>query len=335
MLGEGHTMKTTSRFLCGVLAVTAALALAVFALRAHAQDAGREPTISQIYQAANSGQLDRADAMIAQVLKDHPTSAKAHYVKAELAARERQWDVARAELATAEKIAPGLPFAKAESVQALRNQLANASNANAANTAPARHMGAPAGADNGAYSSAPAPAQRGFPWGALAVVALIFIVGIALLRRRQAALSAGSGYAGAYGNTSAAPYGQTGYGPVYPPAGGAGVPPGYGYGPQQPSMGSSIARGLGTGLAIGAGAVAAEEIGRRMFGHDANAAPVMPHDAGNTPSLDQIDEGMRRNLNTDMGGNDFGIAGDGWDDASGGGGGDFSAGDVGGGDWDT
>jgi hypothetical protein len=117
---------------------------------------------------------------------------------------------------------------------------------------------------------------------------------------------------------------------VYPPGGGAGVPPGYG--PQQPSMGSSIARGLGTGLAIGAGALAAEEIGRRMFGHDANAAPLQ-HDTGNPPTLDQIDEGMRRNLNTDMGGDDFGVADNGgWDDGAG----DVGGGDVGGGgDWDT
>lgn len=296
-----------------LLAVLAAFALALFAFGANAQDSA-EPTLAQIYQAANSGQLDRADAMIAQVLKEHPNSAKAHYVKAELAARERKFDVARDELATAEKIAPGLPFAKAESVQALRNQLANASKAGTSvTTTPAPRPAA-----------APQPSQRSFPWGVLALVALIVIVGIAFLRRRQAAL-AGGGYGGAYGNTSAAPYGQTGYGPAYPPGGGAGVPPGYGP-PQQPSMGSSIGRGLATGVAIGAGALAAEEIGRRMFGHEANAAPVQ-HDLGNAPTLDQIDEGMRHNLNTDMGGDNFGIADGGWDDGGGA--------DLGGGDWDT
>jgi hypothetical protein len=310
-------MKTVSR----LLAVIAAFALALSALGAFAQKAASEPTISQIYQAANSGQLDRADAMIAQVLKEHPNSAKAHYVKAELSARERKWDVAREELATAEKIAPGLPFAKAESVQALRNQLANASNTSS-RPAPARQMGGAALAP----TPAPAPAQRSFPWGTLALVGLVVVVGIAFLRRRSVSAPAGDGYGGAYGNTPAAPYGQTGYGPMYPPGGGAGVPPGYG--PQQPSMGSSIARGVGTGLAIGAGALAAQEIGRRMFGHDANAAPLQ-HDTGNAPTLDQIDDGMRRNLNTDMGGDDFGVADGGWDDA---GGGDLGGG---GGDWDT
>lgn len=316
-------MRITSRF----VALLVALALAAFAVASHAQNAGGDPTLSQIYQAANNGQLDRADAMIAQVLKDHPNSAKAHYVKAELAARERHWDVAREELATAEKFAPGLPFAKAESVQALRNQLANASGT-ANRPAPPRQMGGAASDYGGSYNRAPAP--RSFPWGILALVALVFVVGIALLRRRTITAAPGNGYGGAYGNAGATPYGQTASGPMYPPGGGAGVPPGYGYAPQQPSMGSSIAHGLGTGLAIGAGAVAAEEIGRRMFGHDANAAPLQ-HDYGNAPSLDQIDDGMRRNLNSDMGGDDFGIADGSWDDGGGGGG------DAGGGgsDWDT
>jgi uncharacterized protein len=304
MLAKGRAMKISSR----ILAVLAAFALAVFALGAQAQ--ASDPTLAQIYQAANSGQLDRADTMIAQVLKDHPNSAKAHYVKAELSAREGKVDLAKQELATAEKIAPGLPFAKAESVQALRNQLANTSTAAPASTTPARRMGA-------APAEVAPPQQRSFPWGMLALVALIFAVGIAFLRRRTITQPAAAGYGGAYGNTSAAPYGQTGYGPVYPPGGVA---------PQQPSMGSSLARGLGTGLAVGAGVVAAEEIGRHMFGNNANAAPLQ-HDYGNTPSLDQIDDGMRRNLNTDMGGNDFGVADDGnWDDGGGGGGG---------GDWDS
>jgi hypothetical protein len=244
------------------------------------------------------------------VLKTHPNSAKAHYVKAELAARERKTDVAKQELATAEKIAPGLPFVKAESVQALRNQLSNATNAPGTATTPVQTQ------PRSSLDVAPARAERSFPWGTLAIVAAIVLVGVAILRRRPVPPPANDGYGGAYGNSPAAPYGQTGYGPVYPPGGMA---------PQQPSMGSSIVRGLGTGLAVGAGVVAAEEIGRHMFGHEANAAQL-PRDHGNTPSLDQIDEGMRHNLNTDMGGDDFGIAGNGgWDDGGGGGGGDWDS----------
>lgn len=296
-------MKTHLRF----LALLAAFALALVAFGARAEGAaGSEPTIDQIYSAAKAGQLDRADTMIAQVLKNHPNSGKAHFVKAELAAREGNRDLAKQELATAEKLSPGLPFAKAESVQALRNQL-NSS------PAPARRMGDTG--SNFSPSPAPIPPQRSFPWGTVALVGLVFVIGIALLRRRTITQPVGAGYDGAYGNTPAAPYGQTGYGPMYPPGA-----------PQQPSMGSTIGRGLATGLAVGAGAVAAEEIGRRIFSHEGNAAPLQ-HDYGNAPSLDQIDDGMRRNLNTDMGGNDFGIAdGGSWDDGGGGGGG---------GDWDS
>src|SRR2546421_5480945 len=104
---KGRAMKTESR----LFALVAAFALALFAFGAAAQDtraSSSEPTLAQIYQAANSGNFDRADTMINEVLKQHPNSARAHYVKAELSAREGKADVARQELAAAEKIAPGL-----------------------------------------------------------------------------------------------------------------------------------------------------------------------------------------------------------------------------------
>jgi hypothetical protein len=320
-----------------LFAVFAAFAFALLAFGAAAQEASSsagEPTVAQIYQAANSGNLDRANAMIEQVLKAHPNSARAHYVKAELAARGRHFDVAKRELAAAEKIAPGLPFAKPESVQALRNQLSD-SNATAPSTQSkqTRQMGAaPTQADSlGAQSQPQSSSQRGFPWGTLLIVAAIVGVGAMFLRRRQRAMEQ---YPASYGPAGAQPYAQPGYGPEYPPAAPGAQPYPSGYG-QQPSMGSSIARGVGTGLAIGAGAVIAQEMGRRMFEHgNANAAPAAPlaHD-GNHPTLDQIDEGMRRNLNTDMGGDNFGMSGGGWDDGGGGGFDGGGGGDGGGGDW--
>jgi hypothetical protein len=244
-------------------------------------------------------------------------------VKAELAARERHVDVAKQELATAEKIAPGLPFAKAESVQALRNQLSNAA-ATTATTPPttqARRMGAPA--DTAGYSAQAAP-QRSFPWGTAIVVAAIVGIGVMVLRRRQRVMESQApayAQAGGYYPQGAAepqPYAQ-GYPQPYPP----------GYAPQQPSMGSSIMRGAATGVAIGAGALVAEELGRRMFEHGRANAASFPQDTGNHPTLDQIDDGMRHNLNTDMGGDNFGMSDGGWDD---GGGGDVGGG---GGDWDS
>jgi tetratricopeptide (TPR) repeat protein len=82
-----------------------------------------EPTLKQIYDAAQAGRLEQAQTMIQQVLVLHPKSAKAHFVQAELAARQGQIARAREALAEAEKLAPGLPFAKPEAVQSLRAAL--------------------------------------------------------------------------------------------------------------------------------------------------------------------------------------------------------------------
>ena len=56
------------------------------------------PTPHQVYQALNSGHLDQAHTMITQVLKEHPESAEAHYVAAEVYAREGNLGSARQEL---------------------------------------------------------------------------------------------------------------------------------------------------------------------------------------------------------------------------------------------
>ncbi len=85
--------------------------------------AQQEPSLNDIYATAQGGKLEQAQVMVQQVLISHPNSAKAHYVRSELYARQGQLANARESLATAEKLAPGLPFAKAEAVQALRSQL--------------------------------------------------------------------------------------------------------------------------------------------------------------------------------------------------------------------
>src|SRR5450759_5407336 len=73
-----------------------------------------EPTINQVYQAAQAGRLEQAQVMMQQVLVAHPGSAKAHFVQAELWARQGKLGQARDALASAEKLAPSLPFAKPE-----------------------------------------------------------------------------------------------------------------------------------------------------------------------------------------------------------------------------
>src|ERR1700690_1745146 len=82
-----------------------------------------DPSVDQIYAAARSGHLDQAQQMISQVLADHPQSGQAHYVQAELFARQGKAALARSELAAAEQLKPGLPFANPRSVQELKAEL--------------------------------------------------------------------------------------------------------------------------------------------------------------------------------------------------------------------
>ena len=83
------------------LLVAATLAAAVtFAVSSPVFAAG-DPTVDQVYTAARTGHLDQAQQMITQVLTDHPNSSQAHYIQAELYAREGKAALARTELARA------------------------------------------------------------------------------------------------------------------------------------------------------------------------------------------------------------------------------------------
>lgn len=279
-----------------------------------------EPTLSQIYQAAQSGQLEQAQVMMQQVLVAHPDSGKAHFVQAELFARQGKLAQARESLALAEKLKPGLPFAKIEAVQALRVQLAAKQVAPAANPAAQRHISN--------ASSRSAEPESSFPWGLALALGGGAIALVIFLSRRQATpayqaqpaftgaaamqggLSGPQGFGMANSMGGAAmptPYGQSGYGQ-----------PGYAQ-PQGSGLGGKIMGGVATGLAVGAGVMAAQAIGRSLSGHHDEAA--RPSD-----SLAHNDwQSADRNL--DMGGQNFGVSDAGsWDD---GGAADAS------GDWDN
>jgi uncharacterized protein len=254
--------------------------------------AADDASIHQVYQAADSGHLDQARSMMAQVLKDHPESGKAHYVAAEIDARSGDFASARSEFQTAEKLAPGLPFAKAGSVQELRNQLYPQ-----AQVIQQPRYSAPVN------SIQPIRAHSGFPWGtALGIAFAVWIVWL-IFRRFTAPTVYNNSYGGGgYGPGGAAPGGYYGPGGGYPPPAGGGL------------LGS-----LGTGLAVGAGVVAGEEIAHRLIdGNDGER--VIERDVVYRDDPPQ-------NQNSDMGGNDFGISDSGsWDsgDSGGIGGGDDS-----------
>ena len=172
------------------------------------------PTVHQVYQAAESGRLDDAHRMIGQVLQAHPESAKAHFVDAEILAKQGALSNAKNELDTAERLAPGLPFAKPQAVANLKQRIA---------------VGIPGQAANNGFAQSGQPPGQPFPWmmlfiGIGAVFIIIWIVKSIFSRNA--------------GNDSSAMYGAS---PVqnYP---GGGIPanPPYGGAPYPAQTGSGI-----------------------------------------------------------------------------------------------
>ena len=269
-----------------------------------------EPSINQIYATAQAGKLDEAQVMVQQVLVTHPKSPKAHFVQSELYARQGNFSRAREALAQAESLAPGLPFAKPEAVQALRAELAPRS------APPTSHRAV-------VQERAPAEPASSFAWGLpLLLAGGVIFLGYLMFRRRPPAAYAQepvyapqNGLAGPQtfgmgGGTMQPAYGQPGYGQ-----------PGYGQAPGT-GLGGRIMGGVATGLAVGAGVMAAEAIGRNLMGHNNNPAGASLDDGNyrNEPAFDR---------NADMGGANFGLNdSSSWDD-----GGSVDVG--GGGDWDN
>ena len=245
--------------------------------------------------------------MMQQVLVAHPASGKAHFVQAELFARQGKLGLARESLATAEKLAPGLPSIKPEALQSLRTQLAARPTPAPANSA-VQHRPAAV-----AQESAPASS---FPWGmALALGGGAIGLAIYLTRRKPApvyeqppqAYASASGLSGPQGFGAANTVGAT---PMQQPYG---QPAGSG-------LGGKIMGGVATGLAVGAGMMAAQAIGRTLTGNHDQGGRAADTPAGN--------DFQSANSNPDMGGENFGVNdAASWDDAGGA--------DAGGGDWDN
>lgn len=245
--------------------------------------AAQDPTLHQVYQAAQSGRMDEAQSMMQQVLRDHPNSAKAHFVEAELLARQSRLASAKSEFDTAQRLAPGLPFAKPQSVQDLERRLSSSS-IHAVNSF------APAGT---AFRDG---SGTGLPWGTIligvALVAALFFF-IRSRNRYSAPFSPAGG--------GSARYGSGGYGMQPYAANGAYSPMGQGGG-----IGSGIVNGLATGAAMGAGLAAGEALIHHFT--DGSRPTFNPM----SPPVDNAWDAMP----DDMGGNDFGIADNSsWDDS--------------------
>jgi hypothetical protein len=293
-------MKSTFKLLAQMLVVVSLV------VGGHAM-AQSEPSMNQIYATAQAGKLADAQVMVQQVLLNHPKSAKAHFVQAELYSRQGKLDLARASLAAAEKFAPGLPFAKPEAVQALRVQVT------------AKPINNPVAPPAVSYAAPQAPAPSSTSWVLpLLLAAGVITAGYFFFRKRNPVNAPQAPiYADQNGLNGPQSFGA-GVGAMQPAYPQAGYPQGY---PQQAGtgLGGRIMGGVATGLAVGAGVMAAEAIGRNLMGGHNTTAPQ-----SNTLNSNNFEPIA---TNTDMGGANFGINDTAWDDGA--------SVDVGGGDWDN
>jgi hypothetical protein len=250
--------------------------------------AAEDASMHEVYLAAEAGKFTEAQAMMDKVLHDHPDSAKAHYVEAELLAKQGRLSSASDELNTAERLKPGLPFAKPQALQKLKAQIASTRSTEQQTS-------------NQSYTTSN---NNGTPWGMIflmvGLIAFIYLVAKWMFRRNQPVVSTGSypvGFNGAsqqYGNPQ--PYGGPSA-PMMPNGGG---------------IGSGILGGLATGAALGAGMVAGEALMHHFTDGDRG---------NNSNSLfNEANANSSPEPSYDMGGSDFGVADNSsWDDNSGGG----------------
>lgn len=242
------------------------------------------PTIHQVYQAAESGDLNGAHQMVEQVLKAHPESAKAHYVDAEILVRQGDLSGAKNELTRAEQLSPGLAFAKPQSVQSLKQHLAISSSVPTSSNF---------------TGTAQTSNHSSIPWTMILLgLGALILIWLAI----RSFTSRNTNYPAQYNGGANGANPNNPYGPT------SGLGGGQPYPPQSSGLGGGIMSGLATGAAAGAGFVAGEEL---------------MHHFMDTPSSNNNSSNVNNttNVNTepsyDMGGNDFGLEDNSsWDNSS-------------------
>lgn len=190
-----------------------------------------EITMHEVYLAAEAGQFAQAQALMDQVLAEHPNSAKAHFVEAELLAKQGDYNKARTELGIAERLQPGLPFVKPEALKTLKAKISpSASNWKLPD-----------------IKNLPSIFNNQFPTY-LKYIAFGFVVLLIMwLKRRNAPANFKMGYSGSV-YSSTPPYG----------AGQA----------TSNGAGSGLMGSLATGAALGAGVVAGEALMHKLLDGD-------------------------------------------------------------------
>jgi hypothetical protein len=306
-------------------------AFAAFSCAAHAL-----PTVADVQAEVQRGNFTQAQSMMREVVQARPKSAKAHYIYAEILARNGKFDDASREAAQARQLDPAIKFTQAEKFRSFEQAVNRAKQRADASAAPSPAMPTPSTGTTtlsnlGPSSSqvatpalrepvqAQAPIDRAPPLGEsrgsgvpgwllpVGLVVLLF-VGWRMMRRSQG--SAGAMAPGVGGN--------------YPATYGApmGVPPNAGPMGGMASPGGGL---LGTGLAA-AGGVAAGMLAERLLerGHDGRSdGTLFDHSTqpGLSPGYSPVPDSDARDLenrNVDFG-NDNGGQDWGGDDSAGGG----------------
>jgi hypothetical protein len=246
--------------------------------------AEEDATMHQVYLAAEAGKFNEAQSMMDKVLQDHPNSAKAHFVEAELLAKQGLFSNAGEELNTAERLQPGLSFAKPEALQNLKSRIALASNG--------------AMQPNITGQSIASNFKNWIPSVFLILGIGLIVLLIGFMSRRNSRMIPTNNYSGNVPSPNIPTVGTSGAGSVMgQPA--AGV------------MGSGIMGSLATGAAMGAGVVAGEALMNHFI--DGNKNNVISEPPVHVTSPWNPSSNMSET--DDMGGTDFGITdASSWDD---------------------
>ncbi|UPG84548.1 tetratricopeptide repeat protein [Luteibacter aegosomatis] len=268
-------------------------AFLLIALTSAAVHAGDSP--KDVQALIGRGDYAGAEAALRQVVSEHPNSAKAHYVLAEVLAHEGNIGEAKAEASKAASLDPATHFTDPAKFQHFQRELdaalAPASRSHAGASPVSSSVGRQAEGRDGSSSHLT---------GILIAVVVIALIAFFWTRRRRDTASAFNGYPPPPPMNAAPPYGG-GY-PGYAP-------------PPSSGVGAAVAAGLG-GLA--AGALLDEAFRSHRDGEETRdvGAVGTPGDASQSPSSQAYDD--LRNEPIDMGNDNSS-----WDDGSSSDSGDF------------
>ncbi len=267
------------------------------------------PSLAEVETQVQQGHYAQAESMMREVVAAKPSSARAHYVYAEILAHDGKFAAAADEARLARQLDPDIKFTSAEKFSAfeasLQRQQSEATRARAApSTTQSYSPNAPA---------APATASAGIPswvWlGGLAVIAFLLWRGFSRSRASAAAAGGAMVAPGAYGGA-----------PMTPNAGQPGMPYGPGYPAARPGSGM-----LGLGAAA-VGGVAAGMLADELLHRRSDQPAADPGSAGRAGFFDSPQGGGASELeNRPI---DFGTGGSDWDSGS------IDVGGGDGGSWD-